>query len=66
MIRFGEEVCTNLDAGLRREWVETNGIGGFASGTMNGCNSRRYSRRRDQAARRPIGSSVEAGRNSDR
>src|SRR5262249_34074203 len=42
MIRFGEEVSTNLDAALRREWLETNGIGGFASGTINGCNSRRY------------------------
>ena len=28
MIRFGEDVCCNLDAALRREWMETNGIGG--------------------------------------
>src|SRR5262249_27024660 len=42
MIRFGEEVSTNLDAALPREWLETNGIGGFASGTINGCNTRRY------------------------
>jgi glycogen debranching enzyme len=42
MIRFGEDVCRNLDSALRREWLETNGIGGFASGTINGCNTRRY------------------------
>ena len=42
MIRFGEELCTNLDEGLRREWLETNGISGFASSTLNGCNTRRY------------------------
>lgn len=24
------------------EWLETNGIGGFASGTVAGCNTRRY------------------------
>ena len=35
MIRFGEDVCRNLDSGLRREWLETNGIGGFASGTIS-------------------------------
>jgi len=34
MIRFGEKICTNLDAGLRREWLETNGLGGFASATI--------------------------------
>jgi predicted glycogen debranching enzyme len=55
MIRFGEEVCTNLDAGLRREWVETNGIGGFASGTMNGCNSRRYHGLLVAATKPPVG-----------
>jgi hypothetical protein len=35
MIRFGEKICTNLDAALRREWLERNGIGGFASSTVN-------------------------------
>jgi len=42
MIRFGQDVCRNLDSALRREWLETNGIGGFASSTINGCNTRRY------------------------
>jgi hypothetical protein len=42
MIRFGQDVCGNLEAALRREWVETNGLGGFASSTINGLNTRRY------------------------
>src|ERR1700745_4458629 len=42
MIRFGEKSCTNLDAALRREWLETNGLGGFASSTIVGLNTRRY------------------------
>ena len=41
MIRFGEDVCGNLDSAVRREWLETNGIGRFASGTINECNTRR-------------------------
>lgn len=42
MIRFGREICTDLEAASSREWLETNGIGGFASGTISGINTRRY------------------------
>jgi len=42
MIRFGQEVCTDLPAALGKEWLETNGIGGFASSTIVGLNTRRY------------------------
>jgi predicted glycogen debranching enzyme len=55
MIRFGEDVCSNLDTALRREWLETNGIGGFASGTINGCNTRRYHGLLVAAAKPPVG-----------
>jgi predicted glycogen debranching enzyme len=41
-IKFGREVCGNLDAAEAREWIVTNGIGGFASGTVAGCETRRY------------------------
>lgn len=34
MIRFGKDVCGNLEVALRREWVETNGLGGFGSSTI--------------------------------
>ena len=55
MIRFGEDVCRNLDSALRREWLETNGIGGFASGTINGCNTRRYHGLLVAATKPPVG-----------
>src|SRR5215472_18829118 len=55
MIRFGDEVCRNLDSALRREWLETNGIGGFASGTINGCNTRRYHGFLVAATKPPVG-----------
>jgi predicted glycogen debranching enzyme len=41
-IGYGREVCGDLEAGLRREWLVTNGLGGFASGTLAGVNTRRY------------------------
>ena len=42
MIRFAEDVCSNLDEAIQREWLETNGLGGFASSTIAGMNTRRY------------------------
>jgi len=42
MIQFGKDTCGDLDAALRREWLETNGLGGFASSTIVGLNTRRY------------------------
>lgn len=32
----------NLEEGLKREWLITNGIGGFASSTVLGANTRKY------------------------
>jgi predicted glycogen debranching enzyme len=45
----------DLDEGLRREWLETNGIGGFASSTLNGCNTRRYHGLLVAATKPPVG-----------
>ena len=42
MISFDKSICTDLQAGLSREWLETNGLGGFACGTIAGANTRRY------------------------
>jgi predicted glycogen debranching enzyme len=42
MIRFGPEICNSLEEALSREWLETNGRGGFASGTVSGAHTRRY------------------------
>ncbi len=42
MIAFDAAVCRNLDVAAGLEWLETNGLGGFASGTIAGANTRRY------------------------
>ncbi len=41
-MNLGPEVCRSLDEMLRREWLETDGLGNFASGTVSGINTRRY------------------------
>ncbi len=41
-IHFGREICGDLEAAEKREWLVTNGIGGFASGTIAGVQTRRY------------------------
>jgi predicted glycogen debranching enzyme len=35
-------ICRDLTAAVSREWLVTNGLGGFASGTVAGVNTRRY------------------------
>jgi len=42
MLCFGRETCGNWDIASRREWLVTNGIGGFACGTIAQANTRRY------------------------
>jgi predicted glycogen debranching enzyme len=41
-IEFDRTVCGDLAAALKHEWLETNGLGGFASSTVAGANTRRY------------------------
>jgi predicted glycogen debranching enzyme len=42
MIQFKQKICGDLEAGLHREWLETNGLSGFGSSTIIGLNTRRY------------------------
>jgi len=42
MVHFGREVTGSLDLMLRREWLVTNGIGGYAMGSLSGARTRRY------------------------
>jgi predicted glycogen debranching enzyme len=42
LIRFSQEECQNFDFIRSREWLVTNGIGGYASSTIAGMNTRRY------------------------
>ncbi len=55
MIQFDREICTDLDQSTSREWLETNGIGGFASGTISGANTRRYHGLLTAATEPPLG-----------
>ena len=42
VVAFGREICGDLSMAERREWLVTNGVGGFASGTVAGSLTRRY------------------------
>jgi len=41
-VQFGREILGNLELAETREWLVTNGLGGFASGTIAGTSTRRY------------------------
>ena len=55
MIEFGEDICRDLNEATAREWLETNGLGGFASSTVAGLNTRRYHGLLVAATRPPVG-----------
>jgi predicted glycogen debranching enzyme len=55
MIVFDREVCNDFAAATSREWLETNGIGGFAMGSLSGANTRRYHALLTAATRPPLG-----------
>ena len=39
---FNKPTCLNIRKSLRLEWLETNGLGGYASSSIVGCNTRKY------------------------
>jgi predicted glycogen debranching enzyme len=41
-MKISGQDCKNLERALSLEWLETNGRGGFTSGTVGGANTRRY------------------------
>ena len=55
MIELDQESCRNPDISCSREWLETNGIGGFSSSTVSGLNTRRYHGLLTAATRPPVG-----------
>ena len=55
MIEFDKKICSNFEVSSSREWLETNGIGGFASGTISGANTRRYHGLLTAATKPPLG-----------
>ncbi len=55
MFDFGREVCNHLAVAEGREWLVTNGIGGYASGTIAGLLTRRYHGLLVAALKPPLG-----------
>ncbi len=55
MIILESDVCGDFSESSTREWLETNGIGGFACGTISGANTRRYHGILTAAADAPLG-----------
>ena len=41
-IKFNQTITQNFEATRSLEWLETNGLGGWASSTITGCHTRRY------------------------
>jgi predicted glycogen debranching enzyme len=58
MIQYDENVCRDLEAGSHREWLETNGLGSYASSTISGMNTRRYHGLLVAATHPPVGRMV--------
>ena len=55
MIQFDQDTLRDLNAAVSREWLETNGIGGFCSSTIVGLNTRRYHGLLTAATKPPVG-----------
>jgi len=55
MIDLGRGVTDDFDAATRREWLVTNGLGGYASGTVGGPRTRCYHGLLVAAADPPLG-----------
>src|SRR2546428_10044701 len=66
IVGFGREICGDLAAAERREWLCTNGIGGFASGTVAGTLTRRYHGLLVAALEPPLGRTLLVAKIEDR
>jgi predicted glycogen debranching enzyme len=54
-IRLDSDVTSRVELSRKYEWLETNGLGGFASGTVAGMNTRRYHGLLVAATQPPVG-----------
>ena len=57
-VDFGREACGRIGVSSNREWLITNGIGGYAMGTISGMLTRRYHGYLVAALEPPLGRSV--------
>jgi predicted glycogen debranching enzyme len=53
-IAFDQRITQNFNEAIRREWLETNGLGGWASSTITGAHTRRYHGLLVAATRPPV------------
>ncbi len=53
--RFEKKTTQNFHAATRHEWLETNGLGGWAGSTIIGANTRRYHGLLVAATQPPVG-----------
>ena len=58
MIRIDQSVCQEVYQARKLEWLETNGLGGFASSSIPGLNTRRYHGLLTAATKPPVGRMV--------
>lgn len=58
MISFDRRTCNDLAACAVREWIESNGIGGYGSSSICGLNTRRYHGLLVAATNPPVGRMV--------
>jgi predicted glycogen debranching enzyme len=57
-IIFGREICSNLEIAQSREWLVTNGLGSYASGSITGTLTRGYHGLFVAALEPPLGRTV--------
>src|SRR5258708_36353460 len=58
MLPFGREITGDFGLASRREWLVTNGLGGWGSGTVSGATTRRYHGLFVPALQPPLGRTV--------
>ena len=61
IVELGSDVCGDLEAGLRHEWLVTNGLGGYAFGTVAGPATRVYHGLLVAALSPPVGRTMLVG-----
>ena len=64
-VAFGREITGDLGAALRREWLVTNGLGGYASATVAGVLTRSYHGLLVAALEPPVARTVLVGTSID-
>ncbi len=57
-IAFDRTITQDLESALQREWIETNGLGGWAASTLCGAHTRRYHGLLVAATHPPVGRMV--------